>query len=307
MSLLLSIVIPTFNRAGPLADALDSLCSQLSGREEIIVVDDGSTDGTQSVVARFPSVRYVRTVHQGTTRARNVGLTMAQGRFLFPFDSDWILRPTGLAKIRSLIEKDQGNFFMFPCISHPGKVVSTPVTQERSVSAEDLLDESVQELITVVSIELLRDSGLKYPEEYRIVGENLLWIALAKIQPARLFPWVLVTYRTDISNRTCSGLQQLNNAQDMALLSEEWLRQLLEGDFSVEAILRKRITCGVYRVLAGQPGLGRAHLRRCSGRTGRSLRWLSYCPPLFRLMFLIYRRVQPNWYEGQSSDRADLA
>ncbi len=301
MSLLLSIVIPTFNRAGPIHDALQSLCEQTTPSEEIIVVDDGSSDETERVVAQFSGVRYVRITHQGTTRARNVGLNLAQGRFLFPFDSDWLLRAGALAYIRSLIDQGKGNFLLFPCVSHPGGVVSTQVSEERPVTAMDFLEERVQELVTVVSLDLIKKSGLCYPEEYRNVGENMLWIAVAKIEQGRLFPWTTVTYRTDITNRTCSGTQQVKNALDMARLSEQWARQLAECGCPLGLLDKKRLAAGVYRVLANQPDLGRTHFQNCPGLKALTLRWLSHCPPVFRLLFLIYRQVQTNWYDRRKS------
>ena len=79
----MSVIIPTYNRADMIAAAVDSVLAQTYTDFELIVVDDGSTDETESVVRRYAErVRYVRTPNGGTGRARNVGMTHARGKYL---------------------------------------------------------------------------------------------------------------------------------------------------------------------------------------------------------------------------------
>ena len=93
-NVLVSVVIPTFNRARYLPDALDSVARQGVEGIETIVVDDGSTDETEAVVAAYGSaVRYVRQPHHGAAAARNTGVALATGRFISFLDSDDIWMP----------------------------------------------------------------------------------------------------------------------------------------------------------------------------------------------------------------------
>jgi len=88
---LLSVVIPTWNRAGLVCDAVESALKQTEGRVEVIVVDDGSTDGTAEVLARrFGSgVRVLRSARRrGAGAARNAGARLASGELLAFLDSD---------------------------------------------------------------------------------------------------------------------------------------------------------------------------------------------------------------------------
>ena len=73
-AMLFSIVIPTYNRAELLSQAIESVLSQTHSNREILVVDDGSSDDTQSMVRKFrPSVSYVRQENQGKSAAVNLG------------------------------------------------------------------------------------------------------------------------------------------------------------------------------------------------------------------------------------------
>jgi glycosyltransferase involved in cell wall biosynthesis len=86
---LVSVVIPTYNRAGTLAATLDSVLAQTYPRVEIIVCDDGSTDGTASVLAGYgPAVRFKRKTNGGVASARNAGIAEARGELIALMDSD---------------------------------------------------------------------------------------------------------------------------------------------------------------------------------------------------------------------------
>lgn len=90
------MIIPTYNRRDLLPRALDSVLAQTMPVDEIIVIDDGSTDGTDDMLrARYGDrVRYVWQANAGVSAARNHGLRLAQGRYLALLDSDDLWLPT---------------------------------------------------------------------------------------------------------------------------------------------------------------------------------------------------------------------
>lgn len=94
---LVSVIVPTFNRAYCLARTLDSALAQTYGEIEVLVVDDGSTDDTRAMVqSRYASdkrVRYLYQANRGVAGARNTGIAAATGAFVALLDSDDVWRP----------------------------------------------------------------------------------------------------------------------------------------------------------------------------------------------------------------------
>ena len=106
LSGLVSIVIPTYNRAHIVGRAIDSVLRQSYADVEIIVVDDGSTDETASVVEGYGCpVRYVRQLNRGVSAARNTGLALARGEFIALLDSDDEWLPWKLSAQIALLDR----------------------------------------------------------------------------------------------------------------------------------------------------------------------------------------------------------
>ena len=88
-----SVVIPCYKQAQFPPQALQSILHQTTQPHEIVVVEDGSADGVERVVQRFPDVRYVQQRHRGVSAARNTGLRSTSGKYVVFLDADDRLLP----------------------------------------------------------------------------------------------------------------------------------------------------------------------------------------------------------------------
>jgi len=103
---LISVVIPTWNSAGYLPATLDSVLGQTWPHVEIVIVDDGSTDDTESVLAPYRDrVLYVRQDNWGgPSRPRNTAISHASGDYIAFFDSDDLMDPEKLAAAATVLQ-----------------------------------------------------------------------------------------------------------------------------------------------------------------------------------------------------------
>jgi glycosyltransferase involved in cell wall biosynthesis len=96
---LVSCVVPTYNGEVYLAEALDSIFAQTHQALQVIVADDGSTDGTLQIAARYgPRVRVVSQPNAGPAAARNLGVRASTAEFLAFLDQDDVWHPEKLAR-----------------------------------------------------------------------------------------------------------------------------------------------------------------------------------------------------------------
>jgi glycosyltransferase involved in cell wall biosynthesis len=101
---LVTVVVPVHNGERHLADTLESALAQTYGRLEVIVVDDGSTDGSASVAQRFDQVRLLTQTNQGVAAARNAGVIRGRGSFIAFMDQDDLWMPDKIsAQILALL------------------------------------------------------------------------------------------------------------------------------------------------------------------------------------------------------------
>ncbi len=102
----ISIIIPTYNRAAYLEEAIQSVLAQTCEDWELIVVDDGSTDATAEVAAKYAGrITYKRQANAGACAARNLGLACASGEYVSFLDSDDRMLPNNLADLLAVLEQ----------------------------------------------------------------------------------------------------------------------------------------------------------------------------------------------------------
>jgi glycosyltransferase involved in cell wall biosynthesis len=139
---LVSVVMPTFDRASVIRRALQSVADQTYPNIEIVVIDDGSTDHTDEVIARFVRenstlMTYLRQENSGCASARNRGLRVAKGEFLTFLDSDDAWLPTAAESMANALVASGADFTYSPAIeiyADGSERVNYPVAANRPES-----------------------------------------------------------------------------------------------------------------------------------------------------------------------------
>lgn len=108
---MITVVIPLYNKAPSISQTLDSIAAQTYTNYEVVVVDDGSTDGSAEIVENYPcstlnaKLKLIRQSNAGVSATRNRGIAEAQGEYIAFLDADDEWKPDYLATQMSLVEK----------------------------------------------------------------------------------------------------------------------------------------------------------------------------------------------------------
>ena len=172
-----SVIVPVYNVADYLPACMDSLLAQRCANWELILVDDGSTDGKcpalcDEYAALYPAL--VRTVHQangGLGAARNTGIEASRGDYLLFVDSDDTLEPQTLMRLSEEIDKTHADLYIFQfCYvteagERPGEPRLSAVTgQPTTLEAEpDLLLDSPSACFRLWKRDLFSDGSIRFP------------------------------------------------------------------------------------------------------------------------------------------------
>jgi len=179
-----SVIIPTYNRALYIKNALQSIIDQDYGHFEVIVVDDGSTDNTEDVVNSVSDnrIRYVKKGHEERAIARNHGIQLARGQYMTFLDSDDLLYPHCFSEALRIIE-DFNNPEWFH-LAYEIKDTSGKVIRRENRRKGDLNKVLITgNYLSCVGIFVRFDLIQNYPfnEDPDIIGSEdyILWMELA--------------------------------------------------------------------------------------------------------------------------------
>lgn len=178
----ISVVIPAWNAARHIGDAVDSVLSQSAVPDEIIIVDDGSTDHTSECVRKFgPRVTLIAQSNAGVAAARNRGIAAAHGEAIALLDADDLMAPRRLELQRAVLACDPH------CAIVLGKQLTFRSEQERLALGSSTINLSAVRPGYVPSAAMVRASvfGLVGPFDATLrIGDFLDWITRAQSRGA---------------------------------------------------------------------------------------------------------------------------
>ncbi len=237
---LVSVVIPCYKQAHLLPESIGSVLEQTYAPVEVVVVDDGSPDGTKEVALSYPGVRCIRQNNQGLSAARNTGFRGSRGKYIMFLDADDRLTPHALeAHLRCFAEHPEALFVVgdIDLIETDGSYRESPrwPLLEANFYEEMLRVNHVANTIAVMfrrsALEQLGDFDISLPaaEDYEML-----------LRAARLFPsahhrTVVAQYRRYDASMSKNGVLMLRAMQRVMYGQIPWVK----GNARLEAAHRR--------------------------------------------------------------------
>ncbi len=286
-----TVVVPLYQKAATIRRALESVLAQTFGDLEVVVVDDGSTDGGGDAAraVKDPRVKVLAQANAGVSAARNRGIAEARGASVAFLDADDVHKPEFLALIRELQAKypgagAYGTSFEKVRADGSRSVWRTPLLRGGApdVLIEDYFREALAGPVLWTSAAAVPRATFaaagRFPEGVRL-GEDLdLWMRIGARFPVAVSGAVGAVYRQDAENRADDGRSEPVDFE----LVKTGLRLLSSGEVRGEAARHLREYVAHYQlntaselVLAGERARARELLARCetSRFGGRRLWW----------------------------------
>lgn len=228
---LISVVIPCYNQGHFLGQAIASVADSAHPHVEIIVVDDGSCDGTRDVARAFPEVRYYSRANAGLAAARNHGFRESNGELIVFLDADDRLAPEALdVGAAALAAHPECEFVSGRCVmmSIDGTLLPTP-SQARIVHDHyrELLRHNY---IWMPAMAMLRRGAIEraggFNQRVNAAADYELYLKIARANPVHDHAQIVAYYRRHDGSMSGNAARMLR--ETLKVLEAE--RALLEGD-----------------------------------------------------------------------------
>lgn len=234
-----SVIIPTYNRAGPVQNAINSALNQTYENIEIIVVDDNSSDNTEDLIKKNSDNRIIyikkRINSGGPAEPRNIGLKISSGLWVAFLDSDDIWMPD---KIKRQIDVMREMNLSASCTN--AKINDeTPYfrSESKELEFDDILKEN--KIICssmVVKKEILEKSG-KFPEniKYTAIEDYAAWLSCAMSTNVFYLKEILVRYNNESSDSVRIKNVHTENQEKIYIYSHVLLQSIKLGKIMIAA------------------------------------------------------------------------
>ncbi len=252
---IISVVITAYNGEKFIKEAVDSVLNQTFNDYEIIVVDDGSSDKTQSILKEYKNkIRYFYQNNAGTASARNCGIREAKGEYIAFLDQDDIYLPNKIEKCLDYfrLHKECGLVYSDMFVAdQDGKAIYNWLTTKKYFSEGYIYENLLRECFFCPSAAVIRRDILVavggFDKEIRGTEDYDLWLRIARHHKIGLVKEPLVKWRSHDSNTSRNMLLMNEN------LIEVYKKQLLYKDLNKRCVrIIKGNVASIYYYVAGQ-------------------------------------------------------
>lgn len=211
-----SVVIPAYDREKYIVAAIDSILAQSFADFELVVVDDGSTDGTREVVRGYADPRIRLICHArnlGVAAARNEGVRQARGEYLAFLDSDDIAFPDRLARQVAFLDSHGDVAALGAWVDwmddggRPLERIKRKAISPEDIAAQRLFRAGIQNTASMARTEIMR--RFLHDERYSIGEDFHLWARIAAEHKLANLPRVLVRCRAHAQRTTHDKIEQI--------------------------------------------------------------------------------------------------
>jgi glycosyltransferase involved in cell wall biosynthesis len=271
-----SIIIPAYNAAEFIGDAIRSVLAQNVSDYEVIVVDDGSTDGTREVLRAFDDrVQYVRQNNRGVAAARNAGIAMARGQWVCFLDADDMWMPEKLGRQLTLAVQHPSVGLIFADAEErdAARIQKRSILETMRFGPDALRDVPLREPFRKLLVEnfiptstvMIRTACFAtagtFDEELSNAEDRDLWLRIAAHFPIACVPQILAKKRSHAAN--------ISARTELALRSRirVWMRARSRYPALAPAALCDRLVAEAYQQL------GYLRLQNGDRREARQCAW----------------------------------
>lgn len=222
---IVSVVIPCYNQAHYLTEAVESALGQTYRHVDVVVVDDGSIDNTAVTARRFLDVRCIQHANAGLAAARNTGLAYSRGEYVVFLDADDRLTPhaieSGLQQIESHVDCAfvAGHYRRIAADGSPLEPVE-PHRIDRSPYEELLLQNFIMMHATVMYRRAVLEAVGAFNAALRACEDYDLYLRIARLHPIHCYDQIVAEYRWHGANMTGNPAFMLKHA--LAVLDGQW-------------------------------------------------------------------------------------
>ena len=217
---LVSVIIPAYNSASYIEEALNSIFDQTFKDFEVIVVDDGSTDTTKRILEKYGErIRYYYQKNGGPASARNHGIREAHGQYIAFLDADDLWLPTKLEKQLALFQRNEqlGMVTTGACSFDEKGVYGYSTNKRKTLMTGDIarnifLHSNIGTPTVLVRKEVFDTIGL-FEENIRQGEDDNMWIRIAANYEVELIDEALIKVRNHPQRMTLNKEELLESVQ----------------------------------------------------------------------------------------------
>jgi glycosyltransferase involved in cell wall biosynthesis len=225
MALSITVILPVYNAANYLLEAIESILNQSFKDFELIIINDGSTDDSEIIINSIldKRIRYIKNDgNKGLIYTLNRGIEEATGVYIVRMDADDVSLPTRFEKQYAYMEQNPdvgacGTYAAY--IGNRIGVWQYPVL-DTEIRYRLMWGSSIIHPSAIIRKSVLTQHNIKYNEQYLAAEDYKLWVDIAKVSKLYNIPEILLQYRTHNKQVTTTKISKMDNTKSKIIFEQ---------------------------------------------------------------------------------------